>query len=427
MIAPLVPWLGQWAAAASQHHERWDGGGYPAGLRGTDITLAGRITAVADAYDVITSTRSYKAPMSVEAARHELVNCSGRQFDPAVVRAMLRVGLREPKRLGLFSWVLELPSVIRVVSNAATLPVAAATAVVSATVAVGGVAATAEPPPPALAVVAAVQSTTTTTTTTIVPISPAPTTRDTTTTSVVDTAPSTTVDATTTSTPTTTTTVVSTTAAPTTTTTTAAPTTTTVAPTTTTTTAAPTTTTTTTTTAAPTTTTTTTTTTTSVAPAPTPTGTGFTLLRTGDLPADLDRGSLTSSTDVHLFLEADSVTLGSPLTVKSFTQGVEHNGIHTGTTVLSAGTVVCSWFIHIDTGSNLVDIVSNIDFHRTILGLALRPEDHVASDQFAIAGLDYDYQPTGEPDTFTVTGTSIELAINSTPNDRDQIRVFTAC
>ncbi|MEL6984677.1 MAG: HD-GYP domain-containing protein, partial [Actinomycetota bacterium] len=94
MLTPLKEWLGPWALAASEHHERWDGGGYPRGLRGNQISLAGRITAVADAYDVITSKRSYKEPMSPAAARRELVVCSGTQFDPDVVRAFLNVSLR---------------------------------------------------------------------------------------------------------------------------------------------------------------------------------------------------------------------------------------------------------------------------------------------------------------------------------------------
>ena len=60
MVEPLAGWLGDWRLAAGQHHERWDGQGYPSGLAGTEISLAGRIVAVADAFDVITSNRSYK-------------------------------------------------------------------------------------------------------------------------------------------------------------------------------------------------------------------------------------------------------------------------------------------------------------------------------------------------------------------------------
>jgi hypothetical protein len=109
LLAPLASWLGDWRLAASQHHERWDGAGYPHGLRGTEITLAGRIVAVADAYDVVTSVRSYKKPLSLEAAREELVRCAGTHFDPEVVRALLTASLaRERVSLGFIGWLSEL-------------------------------------------------------------------------------------------------------------------------------------------------------------------------------------------------------------------------------------------------------------------------------------------------------------------------------
>ena len=71
------------------HHERWDGQGYPHGLRGEGIPLEGRILAVADAYDAIVTTRAYRDCRSVEAAVAELRRCSGTQFDPAVVDAFV--------------------------------------------------------------------------------------------------------------------------------------------------------------------------------------------------------------------------------------------------------------------------------------------------------------------------------------------------
>ncbi len=69
------------------HHERWDGGGYPDGMDGTDIPVAARIFAVADALDAMTSDRPYRAALPWVAAGHEIVGQSGRQFDPAVVNA----------------------------------------------------------------------------------------------------------------------------------------------------------------------------------------------------------------------------------------------------------------------------------------------------------------------------------------------------
>jgi HD-GYP domain-containing protein (c-di-GMP phosphodiesterase class II) len=92
-LEPVRAWLGDWALAASQHHERYDGQGYPDGLKGDDISLAGRIVAVADAFDVMTSTRSYKKPLPAAQARAELAHNAGTQFDPKIVRAFLAISL----------------------------------------------------------------------------------------------------------------------------------------------------------------------------------------------------------------------------------------------------------------------------------------------------------------------------------------------
>ena len=78
-------------AVVRSSHERWDGEGYPDGLRGEDIPLEARIVAACDAYNAMTTTRSYRPAMPVEEARAELERNSGTQFDPAVVEALLRV------------------------------------------------------------------------------------------------------------------------------------------------------------------------------------------------------------------------------------------------------------------------------------------------------------------------------------------------
>lgn len=110
LIGPLHTWLGEWGDAVVQHHERWDGGGYPHGLAGTEISLAARIVAVADAYDVMTAVRAYRKPVGMAAARRELVRCSGGQFDPTVVRAFLSISTGRLWRVvGLASWLAELP------------------------------------------------------------------------------------------------------------------------------------------------------------------------------------------------------------------------------------------------------------------------------------------------------------------------------
>ncbi len=104
-LAPVETWLDGWQAAASQHHERWDGGGYPAGLADESIHIAGRIVAVADAYDTMVTVRSYKKAMTPEAARRELVSCAGGQFDPRVVRAFVNVSIGRVRRAaGGLTW-----------------------------------------------------------------------------------------------------------------------------------------------------------------------------------------------------------------------------------------------------------------------------------------------------------------------------------
>lgn len=77
------------AEIARTHHERWDGSGYPIGLRGDEIPISGRITAVADVFDALTSERPYKRAWAPEKARETLILESGRHFDPACVAAFL--------------------------------------------------------------------------------------------------------------------------------------------------------------------------------------------------------------------------------------------------------------------------------------------------------------------------------------------------
>ena len=93
LIAPIEGWLGPWAVTIEHHHERWDGTGYPAGLTGTEISYGARIVAVADAYDVMVSGRSYQERMSHQEAREEVARHSGTQFDPKVARALMELSL----------------------------------------------------------------------------------------------------------------------------------------------------------------------------------------------------------------------------------------------------------------------------------------------------------------------------------------------
>ncbi len=90
-IINSVEFLKDAAKLVLYHHERWDGKGYPEGLKGRAIPLEARIFSVADAFDVMTSGRPYKKAVSIEEAIEEIKRESGKQFDPEVVEAFLSV------------------------------------------------------------------------------------------------------------------------------------------------------------------------------------------------------------------------------------------------------------------------------------------------------------------------------------------------
>ena len=115
LIAPLHAWLGDWALTVEQHHESFDGKGYPYGLAGNDISLGARIVAVADTFEVMTAVRSYKSASSPADARNELTRCAGTQFDPVVVRSFLNVSLGRLRWIiGPVSWLFDFPFVSQI-------------------------------------------------------------------------------------------------------------------------------------------------------------------------------------------------------------------------------------------------------------------------------------------------------------------------
>ncbi len=93
-VLSVVPTLRAAASIVIAVHERWDGLGYPAGLRGTDIPIGARVIAVADAYDVLTSDHAFRGGMARDEANIEIVRGAGIYFDPDVVRAWLRASDR---------------------------------------------------------------------------------------------------------------------------------------------------------------------------------------------------------------------------------------------------------------------------------------------------------------------------------------------
>jgi putative two-component system response regulator len=85
------PLLEQARVMALTHHERWDGTGYPKKLAGNAIPVPGRIMAVADAFEAMTSTQRYRSPIASMDAAKKIAAESGKQFDPAVVAAFMKV------------------------------------------------------------------------------------------------------------------------------------------------------------------------------------------------------------------------------------------------------------------------------------------------------------------------------------------------
>jgi len=248
MIAPIRGFLGSWADTILHHHERYDGTGYPQQLVGEEIAYGARIVAVVDAFDAMTSRRSYQPAIAARDALREISGNAGSQFDPTVVRAFLSISAGRMRRvMGPLAVVAQVPFVAGFQRTAewagmlATGGVAVAAAV--ATGIVGPVSTTSPPPDPPPAIVASTTAAPTTTTllaaapassTTRPPMPVAPTTSPTTTVTTTTVTTTTVTTTTVTTTTVTTTTVPTTTAAPTTTTmvtpTTAPPTTTTAAP-----------------------------------------------------------------------------------------------------------------------------------------------------------------------------------------------------
>jgi putative nucleotidyltransferase with HDIG domain len=94
MLERVGGMMGEIGQIVRSHHERWDGGGYPDGLRAEDIPIEARIISCCDAFNAMTTTRAYRDAMPLSAARAELLENAGTQFDPRVVAAVLAVTSR---------------------------------------------------------------------------------------------------------------------------------------------------------------------------------------------------------------------------------------------------------------------------------------------------------------------------------------------
>lgn len=141
LAAPLLPWLGEWGLGIVEHHEKYDGSGYPAGLAGTGISRAGRMVGLVDAFETMTAARTYKKAMATAAARTELAACSGTHFDPVCVRAFLSVPLpRLLWAMGPVSFAMQVPF-LRMLAEAGRLGASAGAAAGPAAAGAAGAAA----------------------------------------------------------------------------------------------------------------------------------------------------------------------------------------------------------------------------------------------------------------------------------------------
>ncbi len=93
LLAP-IPYLRPALDIPHLHHERWDGSGYPLGLKGAEIPLAARVFAVVDVWDALTSQRPYRSKVREERAREIIREGAGKDFDPRVVEAFLELDIR---------------------------------------------------------------------------------------------------------------------------------------------------------------------------------------------------------------------------------------------------------------------------------------------------------------------------------------------
>lgn len=94
-----IPQLNDILPGVLHHHERWDGAGYPHGLRGEEIPLVARLISLADSFDAMSSTRTYRSALSRQQVLNEIARCIGSQFDPNLAEAFLRLDFTEFDRL----------------------------------------------------------------------------------------------------------------------------------------------------------------------------------------------------------------------------------------------------------------------------------------------------------------------------------------
>ncbi len=373
-LQPLRPWLGSWLDAATQHHEHWNGAGYPRGLAGNEISVAGRIVAVADAYDVMTSIRSYKTASTPDEARAELARCAGTQFDPRVVRAFLSVSTRNLTDVaGPLSWLTHWPRLAEVASAlgsaGSTAAGSLATAAAVATLAVTPAIAATYDGPAALGaapqVAAVAPEVTPTAPSAGTSSGPEPTTEQTATTLGAVPAQVPTVETTTAAPP-------------------------------------------------------------DSEPTTIPSPSGQVIqIGADEVPGSLDDGRLQSDVGVFLIAEGQPRVASSTIEVVAPGPGAVTLGSAQRRTI-AANTQICTYLLHADSPSQNIDLNFTIELTETIIGFAVSDSQLAASANWQIPGVDYAYAGIEAGDFVVVDGRTLTGKLSGSAG-RDQVRVFTSC
>lgn len=151
------------------------------------------------------------------------------------------------------------------------------------------------------------------------------------------------------------------------------------------------------------------------------------MLLGADIPTDVSEGALESDTVTFIFPEQQQVALTADLIVRAWTDGTNMNANDSTSTVIPAGTVVCSWFVHHDPVGH-GNWTPSIDFgDTTMLGQTITRADLQATDALRRDGVTYTYGNLGGGDQRTIEGTMISLDFADGPAGQDQMRILTSC
>ena len=151
-------------------------------------------------------------------------------------------------------------------------------------------------------------------------------------------------------------------------------------------------------------------------------------LEAADAPPSLSPDEYEQYGKIFLIRESQAVTLSGPLDVTAPDQG-EWQGLdgNDPTVQLGAGTVVCTWFLHFDPAPWDFNTTADGSLPSTILGFVATESRLIATDGFALPGIDYDYSEADGGDYIKIDGANLDVSYSAFAGYADQTRIFTAC